>query len=106
MVASAVVTVALFGYMSASALRSPADAPPTVTVARETPEAGGVAVLVRLDNPASRGYRSVIVEVGCGDPPPILEFLHVPAGSRRDATAMCPGGSAGIDARIVSLMTA
>lgn len=93
MVLSVLVTLSLFGYVAYQGVMAPDTPDGTVVVTGTKTVADGVEVDVRLDNKGSVGYRSVTVEVDCGEIPPQVTLENVPAQGRRTATLLCPPGT-------------
>lgn len=94
MVASAVFTLALIGYMTWQVVALPADAEPSAELLGTQPSADGdVLVRIALLNEGARGLREAEVEVKCGEQPPAVTFTNIPAHSRRDGTVTCPAGT-------------
>lgn len=105
MVASVGLTLVLFSYTAYHALAADDGGPQAEVVgARATPE--GVEVEVRLTNGGSGGFRSVTVEVGCGEPPLQVVLDNVPAAARRTFTVLCPPGTEAPEASVVAVVPA
>jgi hypothetical protein len=99
MVASAVLIVAVLGYLVSQALVTPAAPDPTATVDAVEPLPAGeegpgrTRVTVSLDNDGELGLSSVEVVVECGRTERSLTFTQVPARGHRTGTVVCPQGT-------------
>lgn len=95
-VASALLTAGLFGFLVHQAVTSSEGTRPEVAVAStERLPGGGLVVTVSVANHADGGFRQVVVSVDCGETPPEVTFENVPAEGRREAEVMCPPGTPG-----------
>lgn len=94
MILSALVTLALFGFLVYQAASAPQTGEPTAELlGMETLEDGSVLVEVGVHNHARQGLLVVEVEVQCDDPAPSLTFQNLPAEGRRKGTIVCPPGT-------------
>lgn len=95
---SVVVTLLLFGYVAWHAVQSPSGAQPQVEVV-DTERLANESVLVHVEfaNAGDQGLLSATAEVTCAQPPPDVTFENVPAGGVKQATLVCPPGTANPD---------
>jgi hypothetical protein len=106
MVAGVAVTLVLFGYVGAHAVTGPENVPPSATVesANRTPD--GVRVGVLFDAGGDAGLESATLSVDCGNSTETIQFRNVPANDRQRATVICPPGTNGPTARVVTYVEA
>jgi len=91
---SVVFTVLLFAFLVWQALHVSASATPAAHVQSVDDLPGNrTGVTVVLANPVPEGLLLATVEVDCTQPPPSIDFTHVPTDGRETAVLVCPDGT-------------
>ena len=91
-VVSVLFTLLLFALLVSQALSVPAEATPEAHVESVEELPGNrTAVTVVMRNPSNEGLLTATVAVGCTQPPPTIDFTHVPTDGRQKAVLVCPG---------------
>lgn len=108
MASSALVTLALLGFLLHRAIAAPEDGPPEARILAVEPGPGGdVVAVVEATNPAKAGLLVLEVEVACGEKPyPSVTFENVPAGGKGTARVLCPAEGPPPEARVVHYVEA
>ena len=103
MVASALFTVALFGFAVWKALSGAGAVAPAVAVtdSEVTPD-GEVVYEIEVRNEGDVGLVSVTVDARCVSPPASLTVENVPAEGHRTASVVCPPDADGPQVSVTS----
>lgn len=106
MIASALFTLALFGFAIWQALAGGGAVEPTVAVVDSHAGAGDRVVYdIELRNEGEPGLTLVTVQARCASPPIELTFQNVPAGGYRRGSIACPPGTTDPRLSVVTWVT-
>ena len=93
-IVSVLFTLLLFAFLILQAFNVPAETAPEAHIESVEDIPGNrTAVTVVLTNPANEGLLTATVAVNCTQPPPSIQFTHVPTDGWQRAVLVCPGAT-------------